>query len=132
MREFVRSILPPFTGQNDRQTILRTIVDFTRDRVIYLADPAGAEYVIDPIALLELIRTKGRAYGDCDDKALLLASMAGAVGFETRIVGVHLHDPIYWDHVITGIRMDGRWVDIDPCVRNTEQPEYREKLVSDV
>lgn len=133
VREFVRSILPPWTGHNDRRTIIATITGFVRDKVIYLPDPAGVEYIQAPTVLLELIRTGRRPYGDCDDKALLFASMLGAVGQETRIVGVHLKpDSVFWDHVIVGVKYNGQWLDIDPCVVNNEQPQYGEKLVSDL
>jgi transglutaminase-like putative cysteine protease len=95
----------------------------------YLMDPEGGEYFIDPLALIQQIQGVGYAYGDCDDHVGLLNAMARSVGFETRAVGVHLNDPVLWDHVISQVNVMGNWLDIDPCVKTNETPKYREKLV---
>ncbi len=129
IRELTQSIIPPFTGNNDQAVILGAIAAFVRDRMRYLPDPEGGEYFIDPLALLSQIQERGYAWGDCDDHVMLLNSMARSVGFETRAAGVHLHDPVLWDHVISQVNLFGRWIDIDPCVKTNETPEYREKLV---
>ncbi len=129
IREFTVSLLPAWTGNNDQSVILGTIIEFVRDRMRYLLDPEGAEYFIDPLALIQRIQAVGHAFGDCDDHVSLLNSMARSMGFEARAVGVHLHDPRLWDHVISQVRIAGRWVDVDPCVKTNETPFYREKLV---
>ena len=95
----------------------------------YLLDPEGSEYFIDPLALIQEIETNGHAFGDCDDHVSLLNSMARSMGFEARAVGVHLHDDRLWDHVISQVRLNGQWIDIDPCVKTNDTPFYREKLV---
>jgi transglutaminase-like putative cysteine protease len=130
IREFVRSILPASTRDNDQAVILRTVTSWVRDNIRYLPDPAGAEYFIDPIALITQVQKTGRAFGDCDDHVLLLNSMLNSVGFETRVEGVHLHDPVLWDHVISGVFVGGRWLDVDPCLKTNEMPGYREKLIA--
>ncbi len=129
LREFTVSILPPYTRDNDQAVILGAIVEFVRDRMRYLADPEGGEYLIDPLALIEQIKSIGHAFGDCDDHVALLCGMARSVGFETRAIGVHLHDAVLWDHVIAQVNLMGRWVDIDPCVKTNETPAYQEKLI---
>lgn len=130
LRQFTQSILPPWTGNNDLATILGTVAAFVRDRMRYLADPEGGEWFVDPVASIEGIRANGFAFGDCDDHVSLLNSMLRSVGIEARAVGVHLHDPVLWDHVISQARVNGEWLDIDPCVKTNETPEYREKLIS--
>jgi transglutaminase-like putative cysteine protease len=129
IREFARSLLPPFTRDNDLYTVARTLANWVRDNITYLPDPAGSEFFIDPIALINQWQTKGKAYGDCDDHVLLLNSLLNATGFSTRVIGVHLHDPVLWDHVISSVFIGGRWIDIDPCLKTNEIPAYPEKLI---
>ena len=130
IREFSRTLLPAFTADNDQTVIVRTLAAWVRDNVTYLADPSGAEYFIDPIALITQWQDRGKAYGDCDDHVLLLNSMLNSMGLDTRVVGVHLHDPVLWDHVISSVKLDGQWVDIDPCLKTNEAPNYTQKLVA--
>ncbi len=130
VREFTRRILPPFTRPNDLEAILRVVTEFVRDKLVYLPDPAGAEYIISPVTLLQLIEEGKQAFGDCDDHVLLHLSMLNSVGFETRVVGVHLQDPELWDHVISGVRINGRWLDIDTCLDSTRTPIHTQKLIS--
>ncbi len=129
IRAYTESILPRYTRNNDQVVILRTIANFVRDKLRYLADPEGSEYFIDPVELIQRINDKGYAFGDCDEHVSLLCSMARSVGFDARAVGVHLNDPVLWDHVIAQVHFNGRWLDIDPCVKSSETPDYRDKLV---
>jgi hypothetical protein len=130
IRQFTQSILPPWTGNNDLPTIIGAVAAFVRDRMRYLADPEGGEWFIDPVASIQAIQANGFAFGDCDDHVSLLCSMLRSVGLGARAVGVHLHDPVLWDHVIAQVWFGGQWLDIDPCVKTNETPDYREKLIS--
>ncbi len=129
IREFTQSILPPWTGNNDQSVIIGAIASFVRDRMRFLSDPEGGEYFIDPMALIGQIQSAGYAFGDCDDHVLLLNSMARSMGFDARAVGVHLNDPVLWDHVVSQVNVLGRWMDVDPCVKSNETPMYRQKLL---
>lgn len=130
IREFARIILPAFTADNDQFVIVQALASWVRDHVTYLQDPAGAEYFIDPIALITQWQQNGKAYGDCDDHVLLLNSLLNSTGFETRVVGVHLNDRVLWDHVISSVRIGGKWVDIDPCLKTNEARNYTQKLIA--
>lgn len=130
VREFTVSLFPPYLADNDLDAILRIIIFFVRDRMVYVPDPAGTEYFISPIELLKRIQATGRAAGDCDDHVLLLNAMLVSVGFDVRVAGVHLNDPELWDHVISQVYIHNRWVDIDPCLKSGSIPDYNQKLVS--
>jgi hypothetical protein len=73
--------------------------------------------------------TLERRFGDCKDKALLLAALLAEAGIEAEPVLVntslrqelptHLPTPIAFDHAITRVRIDGEWRYVDPT-RDTE------------
>jgi len=57
----------------------RAIGEFVRKNVRYVRDPDNIEQLQDPHMMVEHIRT-GQAQGDCDDMALLIASLLKSVG----------------------------------------------------
>ena len=121
--------LMPCLANNAIADQVQTIVTFVKDRLIYMRDPEGAELVHSPTRLLKQIMTKGRAFGDCDDHALMLNSMLGSLGIATRFVGVKTGNSAKYNHVISGVKIKSEWVDIDPCSKESIQPFYEEKLV---
>ena len=93
------------------------ILDYIRDRVRYTRDPLDVEYVQGPDFLLRQIRAGGTVAGDCDDSAVLFASLAEAVGYETRfqVLGEAGEN---FSHVIVEVRDNaGRWIPVDPSQR---------------
>lgn len=130
IREFTVSLFPSDMGNNSLGRIIRLIASFVRDHVIYVPDPIGTEYIISPLVMIERIQTEGRVYGDCDDHVLLFNAMALSVGYEVRVAGVHLNRRDVFDHVISQVFHDGRWIDVDLCVKGAAIPDYDEKIVS--
>lgn len=128
VREFTRSILP-MLGDNAQDEIVQVVTAFVRQRLKYLADPEGTEFVISPIVLLAQIQAGQTPLGDCDDHVLLLNSMLRSMGFDTRVVGVKLNMRDRWDHVISAVNVFGTWRDIDPCAKGGWTPFYSERLV---
>lgn len=53
---------------------------FVNARVPYLRDPLTVEWLRDPVALVEEIKAKGIVRADCDEIAMLVASLWMAVG----------------------------------------------------
>lgn len=99
-------------------------------KVIYVPDPHGFELVTAPDVLLMEILTRGRAYGDCDDHVLLLNTMLASVGFQTFFVAVK-QDPSRdeFNHVITGVSLGGRMIEIDPCDKMNRAPNYVDRYI---
>ena len=130
VREFtVRNVFTKITD-NDLEKQVKLLLAWVRSNVTYVRDPIGTEYVISPLVLLGKIANGELAAGDCDDHVLLLNSMLGSVGFETRAVGVHLYEQDRWDHVISSVLVRGRWIDLDPCDKHEIGQVYLEKLVT--
>jgi hypothetical protein len=87
---------------------------YVRDHIHYAKDPRGTEAVASPIWTLY------HKAGDCDDQAILVASLAEAIGFETRFKAIKV-DPRFpgeFSHVYAQIRMpgSGAWVTSDTIV----------------
>jgi len=55
------------------------IAHWVRHHVRYVRDMAGVEQLHDPLTMLDMIR-RGVAQGDCDDVALLIATLLTSVG----------------------------------------------------
>ncbi len=84
------------------------VYDFIRRNVRYTRDPHGVEQLQTPEATLRM------GAGDCDDMAILAASMLQGVGVPTRfrVVG---RQPGRFQHVFTEFRdLQGRWWMLDP------------------
>lgn len=67
------------------------IGDYVKDKVRYVRDPEGVEYLTDPKDLIKQIQ-EGLAQGDCDDMALLTATLLLAVGHEPYFRAVRYQD----------------------------------------
>lgn len=82
--------------------------------VSFLRDPLTAEGLHEPTLMLEQVRQRGVTDVDCDDVAILAASLGMAVGLPARFVllGRGPHD---FEHVFTEL-MDprtGEWFELD-------------------
>lgn len=69
-------------------TSIHALREWTRLVMPFVRDPVTAEALTDPVAAIHRIELQGRAPGDCDDVAMLVAAMALSVGFRTRLVVV--------------------------------------------
>lgn len=129
VRQAAESALPSRIGNNNIDGQIMAVVGWVRDHMRYVRDPYGIEYIIAPPRLIQTIDEQGYALGDCDDHVLLLNSMLASLGIFARPIGVKLHDPKLYDHVITQAYGSRGWIDIDPCIRNAPTPVYRDRLV---
>ena len=115
-------------GNNQVSKQVSAFTQWVKGNVVYVGDPEDAEYVISPIVMIRNIEESGKAYGDCDDHALLLGTLIKSVGVPCKIIGVSLNDPNRYDHVIVSVRLNGQWRDIDPCAKEYGQPRYLKRL----
>ncbi|NOX71855.1 MAG: transglutaminase domain-containing protein [Candidatus Micrarchaeota archaeon] len=80
IRNYAVSAVSHLSDSNDITTKIFGIYEYVADRVSYVSDPIGDEYVAFPN---ETIESGG---GDCDDYAILLASMYESVGLKPMMV----------------------------------------------
>ena len=70
------------------------IGDYVKSKVRYIRDPDGIEYLQDPLDLIKKIQD-GTAQGDCDDMALLTATLLLSAGFDdVRFRAVRFYEPV--------------------------------------
>lgn len=93
--------------QKDFEGEARRIHAFVRDDIRYVRDTDGVELLHDPVTLLQT------GAGDCDDKAILLASLLGSIGHPTRFIAVAFEPDVY-SHVWVQDYLNGAWVDLEP------------------
>lgn len=119
------------TKDNDQPHHAAVILDWVRTRMVYLADPDGAEWFISPLVTLATLREGKTAYGDCDDHVMMLGSLLQSIGIPVVVQGVSLGHGGNYDHVMLAALVDGRWVDMDPCAKHgMPTPFYGNRLVA--
>lgn len=114
---------------NDLRGQVDRVASFVRRSVIYVRDPQGGEYVISPIRMLDQIDLNGFTAGDCDDHVMLLNTMLGSIGFETRFTGVKINKSDRYNHVISMIKLGNDWMQLDPCVKSGKPYFYTDTLL---
>lgn len=95
----------------EKAQLIREFVDHA---VTFTPDPLGLELVKSPEYLLREFFTRGEAFGDCDDVAVLAAALGMAVGIPARytLLGFSLTDP--FRHVLTELFTPCQgWVELD-------------------
>ncbi len=73
----------------ERREQARAICEWVKEHVTYTRDPKGLEMVQEPVFMITQINVYGRATGDCDDMATLMAALLLAAGFHAgfRVIG---------------------------------------------
>lgn len=100
--------------QKDFYGEITALFRFVRDRIRYIKDVRNVETLHTPEMVLS------NRQGDCDDKALLLASLLESIGFRTRFVAVGFRANEY-SHVYTEVfynahspdKLRGPWLPLE-------------------
>lgn len=95
-----------FRGQIDRT------FHWVKTHIRYVNDVREVETLATPKATLEV------ASGDCDDMAILLASLLESIGHPTRFIALAF-DNDNFSHVLTETRLANRWLSLDPTVAHS-------------
>lgn len=90
----------------DRRAEVNALFSYVKSTFRFVQDPTLVELIHTPEKLLE-IRS-----GDCDDFTVFLASLLGAVGYETRVAIVGPGKDV-WSHTFPEVLLDGNWVPLD-------------------
>lgn len=130
VREFCVGTVLRSQVDNDLPGFIQDCFDFVVQNLKYVPDPEGDEYLISPISLIEKIKAGERPGGDCDDHVMLLNTLLQSIGFQTEVAAVKIGDTNDFNHVISSVLLDGKWMDLDPCAKTVEQPEYTERLLT--
>lgn len=102
-------------GPYDLDCRAARILRWIRTAIHFVPDPIGIEAVASPAVQLRRILADGATDGDCDDASALAASLARAVGLESRLVLASFREDRRLHHVFAqakGKRLG--WIDLDP------------------
>src|SRR5690606_35492114 len=86
------------------------------EHVLYLNDPMHVELLKDPQRMCEEVLERGIARGDCDDIAVLIATMALQLGKHAQFVVAGFGAPGSYSHVFARVLdpRSGEWIVCDP------------------
>jgi transglutaminase-like putative cysteine protease len=105
VRSIAAELVSPLQQKNFMGEIKR-LHAFVRDAIRYLRDIHGVEVVQSPPETLR------RGYGDCDDKAVLLAALLESIGHPTRFVAVG-KAPGKFTHVYVETLRGTNWIALE-------------------
>ena len=100
----------------DSAAQIRAIRGWLSQRFVFTRDPDGAEGLFAPWVLLQDIATTGAAHGDCDDAAMLGASLGRSLGLRAQLVTVAFQKDAPMAHVyaeLSAPAMGSPWTDLD-------------------
>ena len=100
-------------NQKDYACEAAALHQFVRDSIRYVQDPIDVERIQSPDKTLEL------AAGDCDDKAILLASLLESIGHPTRFIAIGF-EPGVFSHVYVETKIGDVWT----AAETTEPVEF--------
>lgn len=116
-------------GDNNQAAQVTRLAAFVRAGMQYTKDPLDAEFVQTPDRLLLAIHDRGYASGDCDDSAVLFASLAQSLGIPCTIPAVKAPGSDAFDHVIVVAQLDGGPLTFDLICKGNWVPPYDEFLM---
>lgn len=79
--------------------------------VQFQRDPAGLEWVMTPLAQLEILRDTATIRGDCDDVAVLGAALGMAIGLRAKFITIGARPQFV--HVFTVLGDGHHWWELD-------------------
>jgi len=84
------------------------LFDYVKDEIRYQLDTTDTEVMSTAQEILL------QGFGDCDDKAVLLAALLESIGHHTGFAALAFtDDPQRYSHVIVLVWLRGRWVTLD-------------------
>jgi len=106
----VRILRANGVASHDVLGALGALYRHVRDGVMFVGDIAGVETLQSPRATMEL------GAGDCDDRAVYLASLARSIGIPTafKVIGADPRNRSRFSHVYLTARVGGRMISMDP------------------
>jgi transglutaminase-like putative cysteine protease len=84
---------------------VRALQQYVRDRIRYVMDVEGVETLRTPLVTIEY------EAGDCDDKSILLCTLAATIGYPVQFIAVGF-DGENFSHVLGAVKVGTRCI---PC-----------------
>ena len=107
IRSLALSLVAEVPGHKNWTAQIKAIHAFVRDSIQYVRDVRGVETLATPIKTLEYRQ------GDCDDQAVLLASLLETIGHPTRFVAMKQTTFGPFVHVFTETKIGNKWYPLE-------------------
>ncbi len=113
IRQLAFAIIDRVRGRGHKNFLaqIRAVHAYVRDNIQFVKDITGVETLATPIKTLE------HRKGDCDDQAVLLASLLESIGHPTRFVAVKTNPLGPYVHVYVETKADSRWIPVETTER---------------
>jgi len=105
VRELALSLIKNL-NQKDFKAELNALFNYVQNSIRYTLDINGVETIQTPVKTLEY------GQGDCDDKAVLLATLLESIGHRTRFYAVGFQ-PKNISHVLLECNINGEWIALE-------------------
>jgi transglutaminase-like putative cysteine protease len=110
--------------RHEKPRVIEHLFCWVKANIVYCPDPIDLEMLQTPPRTLEVLT------GDCDDQALLLATLLATCGFATRFKAVGGVGPEWsgdesddgdesYSHVYSEVRLGTRWLALDTIVASS-------------
>jgi len=140
MAELVRgSLLDPITRETglhlltmwrpgDARLGVSRITRWVRQHMAYVNEPI--ETLHGPAWMLATIEAQGRVWGDCDDAAMLTATLGLSCGLAARLVAIRPPNTEDFVHVFSELgTVSDRWFVSDPTSRRPPPRDWERMVV---
>jgi transglutaminase-like putative cysteine protease len=107
IRSLAQNIVSDVPGHKNWTAQIKSLHAYVRDNVQYVRDVRGIETLATPIKTLETMQ------GDCDDQAVLLASLLESIGHPTRFVAMKHSTFGPYVHVYTETKIGANWYPLE-------------------
>lgn len=107
LRQLALELVEDTPGHKNFGEQVRRIHSYVRNNIAYVKDVNGVETVSTPE------RTIQNRAGDCDDQAVLVASLLESIGHPTRFVAIKMRPLGPYVHVFTETLVGRRWLPVE-------------------
>lgn len=107
IRELALSLVSDLPGHKNWTGQIKRLHAYVRDTIQYVRDIRGVETLATPT------RTLQYGQGDCDDQAVLLASLLESIGHPTRFVAIKGNVLGPFVHVYTETKIGNKWYPVE-------------------
>lgn len=107
IRSLAQSIISDVPGHKNWTSQIKALHNYVQSNVQYIRDIRGVETLATPLQTLKTMQ------GDCDDQAVLLASLLESIGHPTRFVAMKLSTFGPYVHVYTETKIGSNWYPLE-------------------
>jgi transglutaminase-like putative cysteine protease len=128
IRQLAFAIIDHVRGHKNFGAQVRAIHSWVQTNIQYVRDVRGVETLATPTKTLEFGK------GDCDDQAVLIASLLESIGHPTRFVAIRLQPFGPFVHVFTETKVGRRWYPVETTEKwpaGMGPPKFAGRMIRD-